>query len=104
MLGLNSTGWLGLDHWLTIYSILTSFFLATAKQRQRTEQHVLRIFTTASGCYSAATDRRRATKLARGVAWPFDCKILLVEKSSELKFGKYGSQSTENQNSAMAAN
>ncbi len=28
--GLKSTGWCGLDPWLTIYSILTSFFLATA--------------------------------------------------------------------------
>jgi hypothetical protein len=27
MLGLKSTGWCGLDPWLTIYSILTSFFL-----------------------------------------------------------------------------
>jgi hypothetical protein len=30
--------------------------------------------------------------------------MLLVEKSSELKFDEYGSQSAENQNSATAAN
>jgi hypothetical protein len=30
MLGLKSTSWCGLIPWLTIYSILTSFFLATA--------------------------------------------------------------------------
>jgi hypothetical protein len=30
MFGLKSTGWCGLDPWLTIHSILTSFFLATA--------------------------------------------------------------------------
>ncbi len=30
MIGLKSTGWCGLDPWLAIYSILTSFFLATA--------------------------------------------------------------------------
>jgi hypothetical protein len=30
--------------------------------------------------------------------------MLPVEKSSEFKFGKYGHQSAENWNSAMAAN
>jgi hypothetical protein len=28
MFGLKSTGWCGLDPWLTIHSILTSFFLS----------------------------------------------------------------------------
>ncbi len=32
MFGLKSTGWCGLDPWLTIHSILTSFFLATAER------------------------------------------------------------------------
>ncbi len=30
MLGLKRTSWCGLDPWLTIYSILTSYFLAMA--------------------------------------------------------------------------
>ncbi len=33
MLGVKSTGWCGLDPWLTISSILTSFFLAPAYLR-----------------------------------------------------------------------
>jgi hypothetical protein len=103
MSGLKSTGWCGLDPWLTVYSILTSFFLAAALWRQWKERHVLRVYTAASRLYSAATDRRRAAKLAWGVAWPFGCKTLLVKKSSEFKFGEYGSQSAKKQNSATAA-
>jgi hypothetical protein len=83
MLGLKSAGWCGLDLRLTIYSILTSFFLATASWQQQKE-HVLRIFTSAS----------------RAVAWPFGCKTLQIEKSTKFKSGKYGDQSAENQNSA----
>ncbi len=82
------------------HSILTSFYLATAKRQRRKERHVLLIWTAASQAYSAATDGRRAAKLAWGVAWPFGRKTLPVEKSSEFKFGEYGSQSAENQNSA----
>jgi hypothetical protein len=86
MFGLKSTGWCGLDPWLTIHSILTSFFLATAQQRRRKERHVWRIYTAASRFYSAATNGRRAAKFAWGVAWPFGRKTLPVEKSSEFKF------------------
>jgi hypothetical protein len=68
MFGLKSTGWCGLDPWLTIRSILTSFFLATAEWRRQKERHVLRIYTAASRRYSAATNGRRAAKLAWGVA------------------------------------
>jgi hypothetical protein len=100
MFGLKSTGWCGLDPWLTIHSILTSFFLATAQRRQRKERHVLQIYTAASRRYSVATDGHRAAKLALGVAWPFGCPTLPVEKSSEFKFGEYSGQSAENQNSA----
>jgi len=82
------------------HSILTSFFLATAKRRRRKERHVLLIWTAASQAYSAATDGRRAAKLAWGVAWPFGCPTLPVKKSSEFKFGEYSGQSAENQNSA----
>jgi hypothetical protein len=46
------------------HSILTSFFLATAQRRRRKERYVLRIYTAASRSYSAATDGRRAAKLA----------------------------------------
>jgi hypothetical protein len=60
----------------------------------------LRIYTAASRRYSAATDGRRAAKLAWGVAWLFCRPTLLVEKSSESKFGEYGGKSAENQNSA----
>jgi hypothetical protein len=92
MFGLKSTGWCGLDPWLTIHSILTSFFLATALRRR----HVLRIYTAASRRYSATTDGCRVAKLAWGVAWPFGRPTLLVEKNSEFKFGEYSSQSAEN--------
>jgi hypothetical protein len=100
MFGLKSTGWCGLDPWLTIHSILTSFFLAMALRRRREERHVLRIYTAAIRRYSAATDGRRVAKLAWGVAWPFGRPTLPVEKSSEFKFGEYSGQSAENQNSA----
>jgi hypothetical protein len=100
MVALKSSGWCGLDPWLTIHSILTSFFLATALQRRRKERHVLRIYNAASRRYSVATDGRRTAKLAWGVAWPFGCPKLPVEKSSEFKFGEYSGQSAENQNSA----
>jgi hypothetical protein len=80
------------------HSILTSFFLVTAERRQRKERYVLRIYTAASRRYSVATDGRRAAKLAWGVAWPFGCPTLPVEKSSEFKFGEYSGQSAENQN------
>jgi hypothetical protein len=39
-----------------------------------------------------------AERAVWGVAWPFGHKTLLVEKSSESKFGEYGDQSAENQN------
>jgi hypothetical protein len=100
MFGLKSTGWCGLDPWLTIHSILTSFFLATALRWRQKERHVLRIYTAASWRYSAATDKRMVTRLAWGVAWPFVCPTLPVEKSCEFKFGEYSGQSAENQNSA----
>jgi hypothetical protein len=100
MFGLKSTGWCGLDPWLTIYSILTSFFLATAERRRRKERHVLWIYTAASWRYSAAKDGRRVAKLAWGIAWPFVRPTLPVEKSSKFKFGEYSGQSAENQNSA----
>jgi hypothetical protein len=58
------------------------------------------MYTAASLSYSAATDGRKASKLARGVAWPFGCKMLPVEKSSEFKSCKYGGHSTKNKNSA----
>jgi hypothetical protein len=80
------------------HSILTSFFLATAERRRRKERYVFRIYTTASRRYSVATDGRRAAKLAWGVAWPFGCPTLLVEKSSKFKFGEYSGQSAENHN------
>jgi hypothetical protein len=98
MFGLKSTGWCGLDPWLTIHSILTSFFLATAQRQRRKERHVLRIWTAASRFHSAATDGRRAAKLVQGVAWPFGRKTLTVEKSSELMLRRYGGQSAESQN------
>jgi hypothetical protein len=44
-------------------------------------------------------DRRRAAKLAWGIAWPFGCKTLQIEKSTEFKSGEYGGQSADNQNS-----
>jgi hypothetical protein len=100
ILSLKSTVLCGLDPWLTIYSILTSFFLAPALRQRRKEQHVLRIYTAASRRYSAATDGRRVAKLAWGVVWPFGRPMLLVETSSEFKFGEYSGQSAENQNSA----
>jgi hypothetical protein len=99
MFGLKSTGWCGLDPWLTIHSILTSFFLAMALRRRK-EGHVLRIYTAASRRYYPATDGRRVAKLAWGVAWPFGRPSLPVEKSSKFKFGEYSGQSAENQNSA----
>jgi hypothetical protein len=80
------------------HSILTSFFLATAERWRRKERHVLRIYTTASWSYSTAANGRRAAKLAWGVAWPFGCPTLPLEKSSEFKFGKYSGQYAENQN------
>ncbi len=104
MFGLKSTGWCGLDPWLTIHSILTSFFLATAWRWRQKERHILRIYTAASRCYSVDMDRRRAAKLAWGIAWFFCCKTLPVEKSSKFKFDEYDSQSTENRNSATTAN
>jgi hypothetical protein len=100
MFGLKNTGWCGLDPWLTIHSILTSFFLAMAQWRRWKERHVWRIYTVASRRYSVATDGRRAAKLVWGVAWPFGCPTLPVEKSSEFQFGEYSGQSAENQNSA----
>jgi hypothetical protein len=39
MLGMKSTGWCELDSWLTIYSILTSLFLAQASRQRRNERH-----------------------------------------------------------------
>jgi hypothetical protein len=39
-----------------------------------------------------------AAKLAWGIAWPFGCPTLPLEKSSKFKFGKYSGQSAENQN------
>jgi hypothetical protein len=47
------------------------------------------IFTTASRSYSAAIDRCKAAKLARDIAWPFGCKTLQIEKSTDFKSGKY---------------
>jgi hypothetical protein len=82
------------------HSILTSFFLASAERRRRKERHVLRIYTSASQRYSAATDGRRVAKLAWGVAWPFIRPTLPVEKSSGFKFGEYSGQAAKNQNSA----
>ncbi len=64
ILGLKSTVLCGLDPWLTIHSILTSFFLATAQRRRRKERHVLRIYTAASRSYSAAINGCRAAKFA----------------------------------------
>jgi hypothetical protein len=68
ILGLKSTGWCGLNTWLTIYSILTSIFLSDGLTGWLTgrwkERHVLRIYTAANGCYFAATEGRRAAKLA----------------------------------------
>jgi hypothetical protein len=64
MLGLKSTGWRGLAPWLTIYSILTPFSLATAQQRRRNERQVLLKYTATSRSHSAARDGRRAAKLA----------------------------------------
>jgi hypothetical protein len=59
MLGLKSTGWCGLAPWLTIYSILTPFSLATAQQRRRqNERQVLLKCTATSRSQSAATDGR----------------------------------------------
>jgi hypothetical protein len=84
------------------HSILTSFFLATAERRRQKEQYVLRIYTAASRRYFVATDGRRAAKLAWGVAWPFGCPTLPVEKSSEFKFGEYSGQSAETRISATA--
>jgi hypothetical protein len=46
------------------HSILTSFFLATAEQRQRKKRYALRIWTAAFRSHSAATDGHRAAKLA----------------------------------------
>ncbi len=46
------------------HSILTSFFLATAEWRRRKERYVLWIWTAAFQSHSAATDGRRAAKLA----------------------------------------
>jgi hypothetical protein len=80
------------------HSILTSFFLAMAERRRQKELYVLRIYTAASRQYSVATDGHRAAKLAWGVAWPFGCPTLPVEKSSEFKFGEYSGQSAKNQN------
>ncbi len=104
ILGLKSTVLCGLDPWLTIHSILTSFFLAMALRRQRKERHDLRIYSAASRRYSGATDGRRAAKLAWGVVWPFGRPTLLVEKLSEVKFGEYSGQSAKKRNSATAAN
>ncbi len=46
------------------HSIITSFFLATVERRRRKERYVLRIWTAAFRSHSAATDGRRAAKLA----------------------------------------
>ncbi len=46
------------------HSILTSFFLATAERRRRKERFALRIWTAGFQSHSAATDGRRAAKLA----------------------------------------
>ncbi len=77
------------NHLLNFNFIFLSDGLAVAAY----ERQVLQIWTTASRSHSAATDGRRNTKLAPGVAWPFGCKTLLVENSSEFKSGKYGGQS-----------
>ncbi len=50
--------------------------------------------------HSAATDRRRASRLARGVAWTFACKTRQIAKSGGLKSCKYGGKSVGIQNSA----
>ncbi len=75
ILGLKSTVLYGLDPWLTTIQYFTSFFLATAEWRRRKERYVLRILTATFRSYSAATDGRRAAKLAWGVAWPFGCFV-----------------------------
>jgi hypothetical protein len=61
MLGLKSTGWCGLNPWLTIYSILTSFFLVTVERAACFADLYRRQGIT--GCYSAETEEHRAAKL-----------------------------------------
>jgi hypothetical protein len=78
-------------------------FLSDGLTARRKERHVLRIYTAASQCYSAAMDGHRDAKLAWSVDWPFGRKTLLVEKSSEFKFGEYGGLSAKNQNFATIA-
>jgi hypothetical protein len=70
ILALKSTDWSGLDPWLTIHSILTSFFLAMASRWRRKERHVLRIYTAASWSYSAATGWEVQRIQVRRIWWP----------------------------------
>jgi hypothetical protein len=88
------------DHPFNFNFIFLSDGLMAVAERAAYSQ----LYTTASRCYSAATDGRRAAKSALGVAWAFGRQTLPVEKYSEFKCGKYGGQSVKNQNSAMAAN
>ncbi len=86
------------------HSVLTSFFLATAERQRRKERYVLQIYTAASRQYTVATDGRRAAKLAWGIAWPFGCPTLPVEKSSEFKFGNIAANPPKTRIFATAAN
>jgi hypothetical protein len=85
------------NHLFNFNSIFLSNSLAAAVERAA-------CFADLDRSHSAATDGHRAAKLVWGIAWPFGCKMILVEKSIEFKSGEYGGQSTENQNSATAAN
>jgi hypothetical protein len=71
----------------------------SAMTRSPAKTDVWRKNTAAFRSYSAAMDGRRALKFEWGVAWAFACKMCLVSKSSEFKFGEYGGKSARNQNS-----
>jgi hypothetical protein len=53
------------------------------------------MYSTANSFYFAAMNGRRAVNLARDVARSFACEMCRIEKSSELKCSKYGSQSAK---------
>ncbi len=87
ILGLKSNGRCLRGCWLTIFSVVTSFFLVTAYWQWRNETHVLQIYTVASRFYSTATDGRRVARFDWGIAWTFACKTSHIEKSREFKTG-----------------
>ncbi len=60
------------------------------------------IFLLLKRSHSVARDRRRASRLARGVAWTYAYKTRQIAKSGGLKSCKYGGKSVGIQNSASS--